>query len=97
VLEKDALVNKLVPALPDLAAQINQEDKQCMQAASAALQHARKAGELLEQAQAQLAPDQWLPWLKQNCQFSEITAQNYLRVAREWPELAGRFHRGRYR
>jgi Protein of unknown function (DUF3102) len=68
-----------------------------MQAASAALEHARKAGELLEQAKAQLTQSQWLPWLKEHCQFSERTAQNYVRVAREWTELARRYHRGHYR
>jgi hypothetical protein len=80
-------MNELVPALPDLAAQINQEHQQCLQAANATLEHARKAGELLQQAKAQLEHGKWLPWLKEHFPFSEKTAQNYMRIAREWSGL----------
>jgi hypothetical protein len=80
-------MNELVLALPDLATQINEEHRQCLQAANATLEHARRAGELLEQAKAQLDHGQWLPWLKEHFPFSERMAQNYMRVAREWPRL----------
>jgi hypothetical protein len=82
-----------VTTLPDaplasLAAQINEAHRQCVAAASSALEHARRAGTLLAEAKGKCGHGQWLPWLKENFDFSERTAQNYMKVAREWPRLA---------
>jgi hypothetical protein len=40
------------------------------------------AGELLIEAKAQLRHGQWLPWLQDNCNLSERTAQLYMRLAK---------------
>jgi hypothetical protein len=47
------------------------------------LHHAILCGEKLVQAKARCkeAKEQWLPWIKKNCSFSEKTAQNYMRLA----------------
>ncbi len=39
----------------------------------------------LMEAKAMLAHGEWLPWLEERVCFSEKTAQNYMRVAREFP------------
>jgi hypothetical protein len=80
-------VSDLVPHLSDLAAKINAEHQRALSAARTALEHARRAGELLTEAKAQCQHGQWLPWLKANVSFSERTAQNYMRVATRWEEL----------
>ena len=46
------------------------------------------AGELLSEAKAKLGHGDWLPWLEANCEVSVRTAQAYMRVGREWPQLA---------
>jgi hypothetical protein len=73
--------------LAELAAQISDQHRLCVEATSTALEHARRAGELLVAAKERAGHGQWLPWLKANCPFSERTAQGYMRVAREWPRL----------
>jgi hypothetical protein len=73
--------------LADLASEIGEAHRQCVAAASSALEYARRAGELLIEAKARVAHGEWLPWLKANFDFSEKTAQNYMRLAREWPKL----------
>jgi hypothetical protein len=75
--------------LDDLAKQINQEHNECESAFKAGVQHALNAGELLIQAKALCHHGEWGRWLKDNCQFSERTAQAYMRVARELPGLDG--------
>lgn len=39
----------------------------------------------LIEAKEMLSHGEWLPWLEAQAQFSEKTAQNYMRVAREFP------------
>jgi hypothetical protein len=80
-------MNPITRSLPEMATQINEAHEKCVQSVSMALEHARQAGELLQQAKDVLAHGQWLPWLKANCPFSERVAQNYMRVAREWPTI----------
>jgi hypothetical protein len=81
---------KVVPGskLTGLAARINEEHRLCLEAATSALEHARAAGLLLIEAKAKVAHGGWLPWLQANVPFGERTAQNYMRLAREWPKLA---------
>lgn len=80
------------PNLLDLAAQINQEHDACEQAYRSGLEHARKAGNLLNQVKAQVKSQfghgRWLPWLAENCRVAERTAQAYMRIDREWARLA---------
>jgi len=71
-----------------LSAEINAAHTAACRAAGEALNHARRAGELLQQAKAAVNHGEWLPWLAANCPaISERTAQGYMRVAREWPAL----------
>lgn len=39
----------------------------------------------LIEAKAMLSHGEWLPWLRENVQISESSAQSYMRVAREFP------------
>ena len=70
-----------------LAADINTEHAAAYGKAREALQHARRAGELLIEAKVGLSHGEWLPWLRAHCDFSERTAQGYMRLASRWPEL----------
>lgn len=41
-------------------------------------------GRRLIEAKEHLAHGEWLPWLNEQVEFSERTAQNFMRLAREW-------------
>jgi N6-adenosine-specific RNA methylase IME4 len=73
--------------LASLAEQINVEHEACVGGLRESVQHALAAGRLLIEAKDKVAHGQWLPWLKENCRCSTRTAQAYMRVARQWPEL----------
>ena len=75
-------------ALVSLVAEINSAHDAVCAALSAGLVHARRAGELLLRAKAELEHGDWLPWLTVHCPaIRERTAQGYMRVAREWSAL----------
>jgi hypothetical protein len=80
-------MNDLVPHLAEIAEKINAEHAQALDHARASITHARNAGVLLLEAKKRWGHGQWLPWLEANVQFSERTAQAYMRVAKRWPEL----------
>ncbi len=61
-----------------LAAKIREHHK----AVGAAIVHAIKAGQLLLEAKRKVGHGNWLPWLEANCEMSERTAQNYMRIAK---------------
>lgn len=42
-------------------------------------------GRRLIEAKAQLAHGEWLPWLKEKVEFSEATAQRFMKIAKEYP------------
>jgi hypothetical protein len=63
------------------AEEINAEHERAYGKATEALEHARRAEELLLQAKKVLGHGQWLPWLKEHCRFSARTAQGYMRLA----------------
>jgi hypothetical protein len=86
-MSKHELIPAGQPSLGELAAQINEEHQRCVEAARTAVEHARKAGELLIQAKAALPHGDWLPWLKNSFPFSQRTAQDYMLVARSLPRL----------
>lgn len=46
-----------------------------------------KEGERLNQAKQRLEHGQFIPWLEQNTKVSRQQANNYMRLAREYPEL----------
>ncbi|MBI4693428.1 MAG: DUF3102 domain-containing protein [Gammaproteobacteria bacterium] len=72
-----------------IAHDINREHRAAHACASKAVEHARRAGELLLEAKANIVHGEWLPWLAAHVEFSERTAQAYMRVARELPKLEG--------
>lgn len=74
--------------LTQLAAEINAEHLQCLQAIRASLDHALKVGQLLNAAKELVDHGGWLPWIEDNCEFSERTARAYMRVSRNWPQLS---------
>lgn len=41
-------------------------------------------GTRLIEAKAQLAHGEWLPWLREKVEFSEVTAQRFMRIAKEY-------------
>ncbi len=73
--------------LSTLAAEIVREHEAVRRAAASALQHARRAGELLIQVQDQVGHGRWSTWLKANFPSSARTARLYQQVARGWSEL----------
>lgn len=76
-----------ITTLTTLANGIRQKHQAALDAAANAVTLAREAGELLIEAKAQVEHGQWSDWLKANVQFSERTAQGYMRLARELPKL----------
>jgi hypothetical protein len=72
-----------------LASAINEAHLRVEESARAGAEHARHAGELLLQAKEQVGHGNWLPWVKAHCRFSERTAREYMRVARQWPVIDG--------
>jgi hypothetical protein len=78
---------ELTKHLSTTAAEINQEHFQAETALNRALEHARRAGELLIQVKGQLAHGGWIGWLNSNFQGSVRRAQGYMRIASRWGEL----------
>jgi vacuolar-type H+-ATPase subunit I/STV1 len=75
-------------SLADLAARIRAEHETASAEFNSSLRHAMACGELLIEAKAELNKHgEWLPWLKDNCEMSERTAQAYMRVARSFRNL----------
>lgn len=84
-----AIVEAAVPA--SVSAEIRIEHEAACRAMRSGLEHARRAGALLNQAKAAVPHGQWLPWLAANCpDISLRVAQMYMRVAARWPELEAR-------
>ena len=76
-----------LPALADLANQINAEHEACHFAMRESIKHAVRAGELLVEAKAGLPHGEWASWLDAHCDFSDRTARAYMRLAKELPKL----------
>ena len=74
-------------SLETVAAEINREHEAFREAARSAVEHARRAGERLLEAKAQIGHGKWLPWVREHLSFSEHTAQTYMRVARRLEAL----------
>jgi hypothetical protein len=74
-------------SLPELVARVNGEHKQVKECVIKSALHAVKAGELLWEAKRKAGYGQWLEWIAQNCEFSERTAQIYMKLATALPQL----------
>jgi hypothetical protein len=71
-------------SLSAVAKRINDHHSQATRHATTAIEHARQAGELLNQAKALVAHGQWIGWLSDNCDVSPRQAQRYMKVANNW-------------
>ena len=72
-----------------LADEINAEHRSCDEALREGLRHALRAGELLIEAKTRVQHGEWGRWLEENFEGSSRTAQGYMKVAREIPNLDG--------
>ena len=75
--------------LAALADEINSAHRACDDALRAGLNHAVRAGELLVEAKSRVKHGEWGSWLGDNFEGSARTAQAYMKVAREVPNLDG--------
>jgi hypothetical protein len=71
-----------------LAAEIQEAHADTLKYLHRAAERALEAGKLLLEAKELLGHGQFLPWIKENCQLSERTAQRYMRIARSGVEPA---------
>jgi hypothetical protein len=72
----------------ELATAINAAHEAAIGAARSALQHARRAGELLIEAKAGVEHGAWLPWLSEHCPNIGVRqAQKYMKLAEGWPAI----------
>jgi len=70
--------------LPVLAAEINESHRLSLKHATKAIEHAMRCGEMLTEAKAKVAHGQWLPGLRENVEFSDRSAQAYMRGWRRY-------------
>jgi hypothetical protein len=82
--------SELVGELPNrsLADAIRLEIQEANAAAISAVEHARRAGELLLEAKAACAHGEWNRWLAANVDVSDRTARLYMQLARHWNQLS---------
>jgi hypothetical protein len=69
-----------VPTIP-LDEEINQEHHLARSCAETAVQHAVRCGELLVEQKARLEHGEFGNWIAAHCEFSQATANNYMRSA----------------
>jgi len=76
-------VTELKPGDPlaDLATRIKAHHAAVKDAARNVVEKAIAAGTLLKEAKDKVGHGKWLPWLEANCELSERTAENYMRLA----------------
>lgn len=77
--------------LTTIASEINEAHGLAIAKACEALEHARRAGELLLQAKGAIGHGGWLPWIEANCSFSARTAQRYMNLSEGWDRLQGKY------
>src|SRR5262245_11745137 len=88
---------KQLPLAPllSLAAEITREHEAAYGAARSALEHARRAGELLLEAKTQLPHGEGLPWLAAHVPAVGVRqAQKYMRLQEHWPALVAKYELG---
>jgi hypothetical protein len=74
--------------LHEIAETVKAEHAEIEIAMRESLARAVKVGELLTEAKQLVKHGEWGKWITDNCQFSERTAQNYMRIHERFPELA---------
>jgi len=65
-----------------IAQDINREHGLAISSARTAIEHAHNAGKLLLEAKTSVEHGEWQAWIKNNCPFSERTAQKYMRLSK---------------
>ena len=78
--DRAACLEQAVPAVRDIET-ITAEILTLKQTAGDAI---LKIGQRLMEAKAMLPHGEWLPWLNERVEFSERSAQNLMRLSREW-------------
>lgn len=77
-------VTELKPSgdpLADLATRIKTYHVAVKDAAKNVVEKAIAAGTLLKEAKDKVGHGKWLLWLEENCELSERTAENYIKIA----------------
>lgn len=82
-IDPPGIVRPAEDGLVALARRANEAHDAAEAAGRTSLEQARAAGEALLRAKEQLPHGRWLPWLAQHVAFSERTAQDYMRLARQ--------------
>lgn len=72
----------------ELAAEINREHEAAEYNGKECLRHAHAAGVRLIEVKRRLAHGEFMPWVEQHCRFGHTSANQYMRVAREWEKIA---------
>src|SRR5688572_24644980 len=71
-----------------LAERINAEHELAAGKAREAIEHARRAGEYLQQAKAAVGHGNWMSWLSTNCpHIHERKAERYMALAKGWNDI----------
>src|SRR5215217_3820103 len=81
--------------LASLAAEINAEHRACEAAATTALEHAIRCGELLLEAKRRKPHGGWMAWVAANFEGSHDLANKYMRVARNSERVLNLLNEGR--
>jgi Protein of unknown function (DUF3102) len=81
-------------SLPMLAALIRAEHAATAESLKQSVQHAMAAGDALIEAKAQVPHGRWLPWLADNCDLSERSAQLYMRIANNRNAIEAKYASG---
>ncbi len=76
-------------SLDKLVTDIKKEHEQVGLAMRKSIQHARKAGELLTKAKAEVdkGETKWSFWVKNRCGIAERMAANYIRIFKDWAKI----------
>jgi hypothetical protein len=85
----DAAKARLAEMAPKIRRISKRTRKSLLVTARDALPRAKKAGRLLMAAKALCRKCRlpWEPWVRENCEMSDRSAQAYMRIARNWKEL----------
>lgn len=75
--------------LPILAIEIRRTHERALAALRSAAEAARQSGDALIEAKILVKHGEWLTFLKE-AGISERTAQRYMRIAKNWDEIAGK-------
>lgn len=79
--------NNEIADLTSLAQRINEANQNALASSKKAILYAIECGEALINAKSLVKHGEWQSWLKNNCEVSERTAQNYMKLATEYPSI----------